>query len=166
MNNSDGELTLGGYNTNYFTGPIAWTPLIDKGYWEFELESMKLNGQSITTATKAVLDTGTSIMAGPTAEVKKLADAVGAFPIIIRPNEWLVDCKKLSQLPNITIGIGGQTYTLTGSEYVIDSKLYHTAARVSCITDILTAVCLFVVVQNLHQECLFGFTGIDIPSPR
>jgi hypothetical protein len=137
----DGELLLGGWNAAHVGSPIQWIPLISESYWEFALDSMKMNGKSITTATKAVLDTGTSIMAGPVVEVQALAKSVGAIPIIIRPNEWLIDCSKISSLPDLTIVISGQTYTLTGSEYVID-------------------------VEDLHQECLFGFTGIDIPSPR
>jgi hypothetical protein len=60
----DGELTLGGYNTKYFSGDIAWTPLTTPGYWEFELDYMTFGGKNMTSATKAVLDTGTSIMAG------------------------------------------------------------------------------------------------------
>jgi len=137
----DGELMLGGYNQAHVGSPVAWTPLISESYWEFQLESLTMSGKPITTATKAVLDTGTSIMAGPVKDVQALAAALGAIPIIIRPNEWLIDCKRIPSLPDLSIGIGGQTYTLKGSDYVID-------------------------IEDLHQECLFGFTGIDIPSPR
>lgn len=137
----DGELLLGGYNQAHIASPIQWVPLISASYWEIALGSMKFGGKSITSATKAVLDTGTSIMAGPTADVQALAAAVGAFPIIIRPNEWLVDCAKLPHLPDITIEISGQTYVLKATEYVID-------------------------IQDMHIECLFGFTAIDIPAPH
>lgn len=77
---STGEMMLGGIDSTKYTGDLMYTPLSSTTYWEFKLDSMTMNGKSITAVTKAVADTGTSILAGPTDEVKKIAAAVGASP--------------------------------------------------------------------------------------
>jgi len=138
---SKGELILGGYDQSHFSGSLTWVPLISETYWEAALGGIFVNGHgsSITTSTKAVLDTGTSIMAGPTAEVKALAASVGASPYFLNPNEFTIDCSKVPSLPTLSFVIGGVSFNLTGSDYVIN-------------------------VENVM--CLFGFTGIDMPAPR
>jgi hypothetical protein len=104
--------------------------------WETKLGGINLNGKSMTTVTKAVLDTGTSLLAGPSNEVAALAAAVGATPFL--NGEYTISCSSISSLPNIDIVLGGETYTLTGAQYTLN-------------------------VEDV--ECLFGFVGIDIPAP-
>jgi len=133
-----GELSLGGYDSSKFSGSLSWIPLISESYWEVALDGMTLGGNRITNATKAVLDSGTSIMAGPSADVAALATAVGAQPFPLRPSEYTIDCSLIPSLPVIAILLGGVQFTLTGAEYVLD----------------------------VEGVCLFGFTGVDIPEPR
>jgi hypothetical protein len=134
----DGELTLGGYDASKFSGSLTWVPLISESYWEVQLTAFNLGGQPISTATKAVIDTGTSVMAGPSAEVANLAKIAGATPFPLNPAEYTIDCSKISTLPDLTIGLGGNTFVLTPTDYIV----------------------------NVSGECLFGFIGIDIPAPR
>jgi hypothetical protein len=84
-----GELTLGGYDKSKFTGDLTWVPLVSDTYWEVKLSSLSVNGQSITSAAKAVIDTGTSLMAGPSADVKAFAALVGATPFFLNPSMFL-----------------------------------------------------------------------------
>ena len=58
--------------------------------WETKLGGITLNGNSMTSVTKAVLDTGTSLLAGPSTEVAALAAAVGATPFL--NGEYTIDC--------------------------------------------------------------------------
>jgi hypothetical protein len=135
---SVGELTLGGYDSSKFSGSLSWIPLISESYWEVELDGLSLGGTRMTNATKAVLDSGTSIMAGPSDDVAALAAAVGATPFPLRPSEYTIDCSLIPNLPVVAINLGGLQFTLTGAEYVLD----------------------------VEGVCLFGFTGVDIPEPR
>jgi hypothetical protein len=134
-----GELTFGGIDSTHYSGSLVYVPLTNTTYWETHLDSMTLSGSPVTTATKAILDTGTSLLAGPSADVKALAAAVGATPFFLNPNEYTIDCSKISSLPDLSITLGGNTFTLTGADYTIN-------------------------VQNI--ECLFAFTGIDVPAPN
>merc|ERR1712181_8950 len=88
---------------------------------------------------KAIVDSGTSLMAIPSADFKKLAAKVGAKPLAPIPplnKEYTVDCK--AQLPDIDLMIGGKKYTLTKDEYTLPAGV---------------------------GKCLFAFMGMDIPAP-
>jgi len=137
---STGELTVGGIDSSKYTGNINYVQLSSDTYWEFDLDGLLIKGSSITTAKKAVADSGTSILAGPSAEVKAIATSLGAQPVFLNPNEYTIDCSLVPGLPELQVVFGGQSYYLTGSEYVVE------------------------VTQAGQTMCLFGMTGIDIPS--
>ena len=133
-----GELELGGVDPAHFEGPLVDVPLSSETYWEVALTDLALGGKSVTAVRRAVLDTGTSLLAGPVAEVAAIAKTVGATELL--NNEYLIDCGLVKNLPNITVSMGGHSFTLTGEQYVIN-------------------------VENLGIECLLGIAGIDIPAP-
>jgi hypothetical protein len=84
-----------------------------------------------------VIDTGTSILAGPSADVAAIAKSIGAVPFPLRPSEYTIDCSLVPKLPELVVVLGGVKYALAGSDYVLS-------------------------VQGI---CLLGFTGIDFPPP-
>lgn len=133
---SDGEMTLGGIDSNHYTGNITYVALTQESYWETKLDSLVVSGDRMTSATAVILDTGTSILAGPSADVKALAAKVGAKPFV--NGEYTIDCKLVPNLPDLEITMGGTKFVLKGADYVLK-------------------------VQSI---CLFGFTGIDVPAPR
>lgn len=111
-----GELTLGGMNPDHYTGDITWVPLKAATYWEIAMDDMLLDGKSYGTGgeMKAIVDTGTSIMTGPSAQVKQIADALGAKEII--EGEFFVKCDVTA---NMEFVIDGKTYELTPEDYLI-----------------------------------------------
>jgi cathepsin D len=133
---SDGEMTLGGIDSNHYTGELTYVPLTQESYWETKLDSLVVNGTRMTSATAVILDTGTSILAGPSADVKALADKVGAKPFV--NGEYTIDCSLIPSLPDLEVTMGGTKFTLTGADYVL----------------------------KVQSVCLFAFTGIDVPAPR
>jgi len=134
----EGELTLGGTDPNHYTGSLTYVPVTSATYWETKLDSIVVAGESFTHAVKVIIDSGTSTLAGPLAEVRSLARKVGAKSVIIRPGEYTIDCTNPKALPDIVVTIGGNKFTLTGPDYVIDAG---------------------------SGVCLFGVLGIDIPAP-
>ena len=79
---------------------------------------MTLNSQSVTQTTKAVFDTGTSLLAMPSAEVAAIAKIVGATPLI--NGEYTISCSSLPSLPTLVIILNGLPYPLTPTQYVIN----------------------------------------------
>jgi hypothetical protein len=113
-----GELTLGGTNPDHYTGEIDWVPLKAATYWEIAMDDFLLDGTSYSGSTtgdiKAIVDTGTSIMTGPSAQVKQIADALGAREVI--EGEYFVSCD-ITQ--NMQFVINGKTYELAPEDYLI-----------------------------------------------
>jgi hypothetical protein len=138
-----GELTFGGVDPNHYSGDFAYQPVIDtapgkRGYWAFNMDDVMISGESYTSVRKAIVDSGTSLLAVPTADMAKLAAKVNATPIAPFPplnKEYKIDCN--APAPNIDFVIGGKTYTLTKEDYSL----------------------------NNGGMCLFGFMGMDIPAP-
>jgi hypothetical protein len=116
-NREKGELLLGGTDPAYYTGDITYVPLLSATYWEITLDNFVVDGESYVTSTehKAIVDSGTSILTGPTEEVSKIAAALGGKEIV--PGEYFVKCDYDG--PNFDFTIDGNVYTLTPKDYLI-----------------------------------------------
>mmetsp|Transcript_21400 Transcript_21400/g.66406 ORF Transcript_21400/g.66406 Transcript_21400/m.66406 type:complete len:129 (+) Transcript_21400:32-418(+) len=89
----------------------------------------------------AILDTGTSVLAGPSKAIAAIAERAGAVPIL-GTGEYMIDCERVPKLPNLQLTLSGATFTLSGHEYVVKTSAFG------------------------QEACLFGFLGIDVPPPR
>jgi len=140
---ADGELVLGGVDPNHYSGDFAYTPVIETapgvtGYWALKMDDIKMNGASVTSCRKAIVDSGTSLLAVPTADIKKISALIGAKPLgPIAPlnKEYTFDCNGTA--PDFDIVIAGNTYTLTKEDYALQSQ----------------------------GQCVLGMTGLDVPAP-
>ncbi|XGW23357.1 hypothetical protein V3C99_005527, partial [Haemonchus contortus] len=113
-NTVGGELTLCGMDPTHYQGPIAWEPLISETYWQIQLGGLSINGQQIINGpVKAIVDSGTSLIAGPPTLVQKIQQAIGADA------SGSIDCSTISNLPPITFVIGGAQLVMTAQSYVI-----------------------------------------------
>jgi hypothetical protein len=113
----DGELMFGGVDSTKYTGSFNYVPLKAATYWEIVLDQVTVDGTTyITGGANAIVDSGTSLLTGPTTAVKEIARKLGAFPFIA--GEYLIGCN-YDTLPNLEFTINGNTYTLTPKEYLI-----------------------------------------------
>lgn len=116
-NQMEGELILGGTDPDHYDGDISYVPLSKKAYWQIEMDDVAVSGDSIASTKSAILDSGTSLLVGPTADVKAIAAKVGAYKFI--NGEYLMPCT--NQLPPLTFTIGGKHYTLEADDYIISA---------------------------------------------
>merc|ERR1712193_328126 len=132
-----GELVLGGIDKGHYTGELVSVPLTSESYWEVSLDGLKFGDSAIVSSSmKAIIDSGTSLLAGPKDMVSKIATAAGATSLAGK--EYIVDCGKVSSLPDLDITLGGKAFKLTSKDYII---------------------------QASSSQCLFAFIGMDIPAP-
>ncbi|CAE7828471.1 ctsd, partial [Symbiodinium microadriaticum] len=112
-----GELTLGGMDPAHYTGDITYVPLRAATYWEITLGDLQVDGESYISGgeAKAIVDSGTSILTGPSAEVAQIAAKLGAKEIIA--GEYMMKCDY--NAPNMVFTIDGNDYTLTPEDYLI-----------------------------------------------
>uniref|UniRef100_A0A8C5GUT0 Cathepsin E-like n=1 Tax=Gouania willdenowi TaxID=441366 RepID=A0A8C5GUT0_GOUWI len=134
----DGELLLGGIDESLYNGPINWIPLTSKGYWQIKMDSVSVQGVSsfCPRGCQAIVDTGTSLIAGPTNDSFLLQQLIGATPTNI--GEFLIDCSRVSSLPHVTFALGGVDYTLTAEHYMLGDR----------------------------ELCFSGFQAVDIVTPE
>ena len=132
-----GELTLGGYNTKRFTGDIHYAPVTVQAYWQIKMDNFKMGATSFCNASgcKAIVDSGTSLMTGPTSAVKEINKMLGCKTVLM---ECMWDaCPEFSTLPTVEITVNGKVLPLSPKEYILD----------------------------VNGQCISGFMGMDIPEP-
>ncbi|KFP83001.1 Cathepsin E, partial [Acanthisitta chloris] len=135
-----GELLFGGFDTSHFTGTLNWVPVTQQGYWQIQVDNIQLGGTVAfcTNGCQAIVDTGTSLITGPTKDIKKLQNYIGAVSV---DGEDVVECSNLSEMPDLTFTINGLPYTLNAQAYTL------------------------MEYADGMAFCLSGFQGNDIPPP-
>ncbi|KAI6072908.1 Embryonic pepsinogen [Aix galericulata] len=108
---------FGGIDEAYFTGSINWIPVSYQGYWQISMDSIIVNGQEIACSggCQAIVDTGTSLVAGPPSDIGDIQSAIGA-----RQNtygEYNVNCSYISAMPDVVFVINGVQYPVSASAY-------------------------------------------------
>ncbi|KRX17147.1 Cathepsin D, partial [Trichinella nelsoni] len=134
-----GLISFGTVDEKYYIGNITWVPLVRERYWEFNMETIKVDDEEVgcNGGCTTIADTGTSLIAGPKDEVERLQEAIGAKPLIM--GQYYVSCDQVDSLPNVQMKIGGRMFDLKPEDYVLKVK------------------------QMGQSICLSGFMGLDLP---
>ncbi|NWQ83669.1 CATE protein, partial [Columbina picui] len=113
-----GELLFGGFDPSRFMGTLNWVPVTQQGYWQIQLDNIQLGGTVAFCANgcQAIVDTGTSLITGPTKDVKALQKYIGATPV---DGEYAVECSNLNVMPDVTFTINGLPYLLSPQAYTL-----------------------------------------------
>merc|ERR1712013_479131 len=119
----NGQLPVKDYmNTQYFVNISVGTPaqeftkiathkVIEETYWTLDLKGLK-KGDTVIPADgfKGVIDSGTSLIAGPEAIVNPLIEGLDV------PK----DCSGLDALPDLTFTLDSTDYVLKPTDYVLE----------------------------------------------
>ncbi|XP_064174579.1 nothepsin [Anguilla rostrata] len=137
----EGELLLGGLDEALYSGPLTWVPVTQKGYWQIMMDNVKVQGTVAfcPQGCQAIVDTGTSVISGPSSDILVLQQLIGATPTSI--GEYLIDCARLSSLPQVAFTIGGVEFALSAESYVRKETV------------------------GSREVCFSGFQAVDVPSP-
>ncbi|KAJ7853603.1 aspartyl protease [Mycena leptocephala] len=111
-----GVFTFGGVNASLYSGNIEFLNVTGTAstIWSLDVSAITVQGKviSVTSSTKqAVLDTGTTAIAGPPADVQAIWAAVPGSSPVTNPNGFY-------QFPcdtdvNVTVSFGGRTWPIS-----------------------------------------------------
>jgi cathepsin D len=116
-----GQLILGGTAPQYYTGAISYVPVSEQTYWQFKLDDVLIGANSAgycANGCKAIADTGTSLIAGPSAQISALNRRLGAVTVV-NGEAIFPSCRELALIPTVSFTLNGNKFTLTPDEYVI-----------------------------------------------
>jgi cathepsin D len=68
---SGSELTIGGLNSNLYTGSVTYIPVTEEGYWQVDLDAVSVGSTRAVGATSAIIDSGTTLIVGDLTNVAK-----------------------------------------------------------------------------------------------
>jgi len=83
--NDGGEIVFGGVDPEHYKGEHTYVPVTQKGYWQFDMGDVLIGDQTsgfCSEGCSAIADSGTSMIAGPTATVAEINHAIGASGVI------------------------------------------------------------------------------------
>lgn len=71
-------MTLGGRDSDKYTGNFTTVPVTEQTYWQVALDSVTVNGESAgdDTPGQAAIDTGTTVVLAPTAAAKEIMGSI------------------------------------------------------------------------------------------
>lgn len=116
---SGSTLTLGGTDSSFYTGDFHYVPVAKAAsllpYWLVSAKDIKVGGESVSVCSswmgcEMVVDTGTSVFAGPQKDVDKITKLIGNVS---------QDCSNVKSLPTIAITLNGKDFDLGPDFYVI-----------------------------------------------
>ncbi|KAJ7766314.1 putative aspartic protease [Mycena maculata] len=117
---SNGVLTFGAVDSSKYTGSITYTDRVGD-YWGVDVSKWEFGTTSLgTSSAQGIVDTGTTLLYVPTAVYDKFLTASGGKA---DSSSGLV---KFTTKPtkDFSFVVGGTTYTLTPTQYLIPSAQY------------------------------------------
>lgn len=107
----DSEVTFGGYRPERLASDIVWAPVRVQSWWQVAIDDITFNNQPKNLCDggcQVAVDTGTSMLAGPSDLVDKLSTMVAAKE----------DCSNFNSLPNLGFQIGEVVLNLRPEDYM------------------------------------------------
>lgn len=128
-------LVLGGVNTKYAAESFKYYPLKMHNYWLLDMTDVIFNGTSYKTSRDlaGIIDTGTSVIVGPTDVVEKMTAGFGPG------KQKQVDCSTVPKLPQLIFKFGSDNFVLRAEDYILQ------------------------VQEGTQTVCIVGIMGLDLP---
>jgi hypothetical protein len=129
-NPDESYMVIPGMDTENW-GVIDTHKVVEEKYWALQFKSIAQGTKVIDASNyKAVIDSGTSLLVGPKSLVDPLIEGITVAK----------DCSNLATLPQLSFTIDESTYTLDGTDYVLQ------------------------IEQGKSSECIIGIQSMDFPE--
>jgi len=111
----ESEISFGEFKHNRMASDIFYAPVSTPGYWQVEMEDVSIDNkrQNLCKGNcQVAVDTGTSLLAGPTDVINALIDRLAVAD----------DCANYGKLPNLGFIVQGHVLNLKPEDYVDKSS--------------------------------------------
>mmetsp|Transcript_13598 Transcript_13598/g.29949 ORF Transcript_13598/g.29949 Transcript_13598/m.29949 type:complete len:518 (+) Transcript_13598:38-1591(+) len=104
------EITFGGYRRDHAASEVFWVPVTRQSYWQIGIDDVTLNNErtSLCSKCQVAVDTGTSLLAGPSEVVQQLSAEL----------KLAEDCSNFEQMPLLGFMVGDRILNLLPEDYV------------------------------------------------
>ena len=104
------EITFGGYKQDQLASQLLWMPVTRESYWQIGIDDITFNNkkQNLCTDCQVAVDTGTSLLAGPSSVIDALTENLQVAP----------DCSNFDTLPNLGFAVGDKVLNLLPDDYI------------------------------------------------
>lgn len=148
------QLTIGGRNTQKYTGAVSSIPVTKKGYWQVAIDAITNAGKSVGPSSKgqAAIDTGTTIVLAPTAAVTALIASIpGAAPIPLGAgaSQITVFSYPCNSNPKIALQFAGKQFAI--------NPLDFNGGQVTGLQGLLGTI-----ASGGKQQCVANVAGADL----
>lgn len=109
------EISFGEYKRDRMSTELFWMPVSNPGYWQVEMQDITIKNEPQDLCKgqcQVAVDTGTSLMAGPTDIVNALTEKLTVSS----------DCSNYAKLPKLGFIVGDHILNLEPEDYVDKSE--------------------------------------------
>jgi cathepsin D len=149
--NTDGEVTFGHTNKERYKGEVKYYQVTDKYYWTIKMDDILYDGKSLglcENGCKAIADTGTTLLTGPTSDVRKLLKVIP-----VQSN-----CEGRELTGKLEFVFGKDKYELLPEEYITTETSKSDNERIGDLNS-----SPYVAVK---QTCSALIMPLDVPEPH
>ncbi|XP_057583843.1 pregnancy-associated glycoprotein 2-like [Hippopotamus amphibius kiboko] len=109
---------FGGVDHSYHKGELKWIPVSQTHFWQITMTSITMVRVHLGCyhGCHAVMDTGTSLLLGPTRVITTIQKLINAKPF---GKQYIVPCSSIKHLPSIIFTINGNDYPVPASVYIL-----------------------------------------------
>merc|ERR1719159_278001 len=111
----ESEITFGEFKNERMASELFWAPVSNPGYWQVEMDDIAIKNkrQNLCKGNcQVAVDTGTSLMAGPTEIINALIDKLNVAN----------DCSNYKGLPDLGFILGDHILNLKPEDYIDKSE--------------------------------------------
>lgn len=106
------EITFGSFKKELMATEMFWSPVTVAGYWQVAMDDITIDNKKLDLCShqkcQVAVDTGTSLLAGPTEVVAALVEKLQVSD----------DCSNLQDLPDLGFIVGDHILNLKAEDYV------------------------------------------------